>query len=162
MKKTEMKPMDDRAFRDIVGNFCTGVTIITTMNEDLQPIGFTANSFSSLSLNPKLVLFCIDKNASTYKDFMNTPHFAVNILSTNQIDLSKQFSKRGIDRFEGVNFSKDVTGSPILNDSLAYLDCKITNYYEGGDHTIVIGEVLSAKATEGKPLAFFQGKYIDI
>lgn len=162
MKKFETKSMDDRTFRDIVGNFCTGVTIITTMNEDLQPIGFTANSFSSLSLNPKLVLFSIDKNASTYKGFMNAHHFAVNILSNNQIDLSKQFSKRGINRFEGVNFSKDVTGSPILNDSLAYLDCKITNFYEGGDHTIVIGEVLSAEAIEGKPLVFFQGKYIDI
>ncbi|SER86626.1 flavin reductase family protein [Psychrobacillus sp. OK032] len=162
MKKMEIQPMDDRAFRDIVGNFCTGVTIITTMNGDLQPIGFTANSFSSLSLNPKLVLFSIDKNASTYKDFMNTEHFAVNILSTNQLDLSKQFSKRGINRFEGVNFTKDVTGSPILNGSLAYLDCKITNFYEGGDHTIVIGEVLSADAREEKPLAFFQGKYIDI
>ncbi len=162
MEKISLKTIDDRAFRNIVGNFCTGVTIITTQNDALQPVGFTANSFTSLSLNPKLVLFNIDKKSSSYTTFASAEHFAINILSEDQIDLSKQFSKSGVDRFEGVDYTKDVTGSPILQGSLAYLDCKVKDHYEGGDHTIVVGEVLSADAQPGKPLLFFQGKYLEI
>ena len=162
MRKVEPKTMDDRAFRDIVGNFSTGVTVITTENNLLEPIGFTANSFTSLSLNPKLVLFNIDKKSSLYKSFMDAEHFAINILANDQIDLSKKFSKSGIDRFDGVDYYKDITGSPILQGSLAYLDCKIQNRYEGGDHTIVIGEVLSADTQPNSPLVFFQGKYLEV
>lgn len=162
MGKTEIKTIDDRAFRNIVGNFCTGVTIITTQNDSSQPIGFTANSFTSLSLNPKLVLFNIDKKSTSYTAFVSADHFAINILSDDQIDLSKQFSKSGVERFEGVAYTKDVTGSPILQGSLAYLDCKVKNLYEGGDHTIVVGEVLSANSLPGNPLLFFQGKYSEI
>ncbi|WP_085991182.1 flavin reductase family protein [Oceanobacillus senegalensis] len=155
--------MDARDFRDIVGNFSTGVTVITTKNGEQKSIGFTANSFTSLSLNPKLVLFSIDKKSSTYNEFMETKHFAINILASDQVDVSKQFSKRGVDRFEGVAFYEDASGSPILPDTLAYLDCKVTDHCAGGDHTIVIGEVLSGKADpEKEPLIFFKGKYVNL
>lgn len=160
MGQVENGVLDARAFRDVVGNFSTGVTVITTKNVENHPIGFTANSFTSLSLSPKLVLFSIDKNSSTYNQFLKTSGFAINILANDQLNISKQFSKSGIDRFEGVAYFEEASGSPVLPDSLAYIDCKVTNHYDGGDHTIIIGEVLSAKADPSKePLIFFQGKY---
>ncbi|SFD43398.1 NADH-FMN oxidoreductase RutF, flavin reductase (DIM6/NTAB) family [Lentibacillus persicus] len=162
MVKLENDVLDPRAFRNVVGNFSTGVTVITTKNEVGNPIGFTANSFTSLSLDPKLVLFNIDKNSSNYDVFMNTNYFAINVLASDQTGISKQFSTRGIDRFEGVAYFEDTSGSPILPETIAYLDCKVSTHYEGGDHIIVIGEVLSGEANPNKePLIFFKGKYLN-
>lgn len=163
MNKVENALLDERTFRNIVGNFATGVTIITTKRNDKKPIGFTANSFTSLSLNPKLVLFCLDKNSSSYETFMNSNAFAVSILTKEQKDLSKQFATHGIDRFKGVNYFEDITGSPIISGSLAYLDCKVNNLVDGGDHTIIIGEVLSGQEDLTKePLIFYHGKYLNV
>ncbi|MFC2948045.1 flavin reductase family protein [Virgibacillus sediminis] len=163
MSKLESEVLDARAFRNTVGNFTTGVTIITTKNKEGHPIGFTANSFSSLSLDPQLLLFSIDKKSSTYQDFMNTEGFVVNILASDQIALSKQFATSGIDRFSGVSYYEDASGSPVLPDTLAYLDCKVANLFDGGDHTIVVGEVLSGStAPDKKPLIFFKGKYLEV
>jgi 3-hydroxy-9,10-secoandrosta-1,3,5(10)-triene-9,17-dione monooxygenase reductase component len=153
--------MDAREFRNIVGSFCTGVTVITTCYSE-KWVGMTANSFTSLSLNPMLVLFNIDKQSSTYEEFLATDSFAVNVLAATHEYLSRQFSRHGIDRFEGVPFYQDVTGSPILNGVVGYLDCKVWKRYDGGDHTIVIGEVLSGNVADEAPLAFFKGKYVDV
>src|SRR5690625_4767871 len=111
--------MDQKRFREICGSFTTGVTVVTTKVEKGRPVGMTANSFTSLSLAPPLILFNIDKGASLYNTFMETDYLAINILSKEQQDLSKQFSSRGIDRFEGVEYWEDETGSPILSDVLA-------------------------------------------
>lgn len=152
--------MDSREFRNIVGNFATGVTVITTKIKG-TPIGFTANSFTSLSLEPKLVLFNIDKGSSNYDAFMDTDHFAVNILAHDQMDVSKQFAQKDVDRFAGIDYEEKVTGSPVLTGTLAYLDCKVANRYDGGDHTIIIGEVVDGKETsEKEPLIFYKGKYL--
>lgn len=151
--------MDQREIRNIAGTFATGVTVITTREANGKPVGMTANSFTSLSLNPPLVLFSIDKNASLYETFMNTKYFAINILSEDQEVLSRQFSKRNIDRFEDVSYEKGVTGTPILNDTIGYFDCAVHTYYDGGDHTIVVGEIKNGEAREGNPLLFYRGKY---
>lgn len=152
--------MDQRTFRDISGTFATGVTIITSIDKDSNPIGMTANSFTSLSLSPSLVLFNIDKNASLYNDFMETDCFAVNILAADQAYLSKQFSKKGIDRFAGVDYEGITTGAPVLKDVIGYFDCHVKDRLDGGDHVIMIGEVKGGQARAGNPLVFYRGKYI--
>ena len=154
--------MDQRKVRDISGTFATGVTVVTTKDASGKPVGMTANSFSSLSLNPPLVLISIDKGASLYKHFMETNFFAINILSEKQEHLSRQFSRKNIDRFEGVNYAEGVTGTPILSDTIGYFDCAVNNYYDGGDHTIIIGEVKNGEGRDGKPLLFHRGKYVQI
>lgn len=160
-KVDKQRILDDRTFRNIVGNFTTGVTVITTKDGN-KPVGFTANSFTSLSLNPKLVLFCLDKKASSYQTFMEAEHFAINILASDQIDISKQFATSGIDRFQGIVYKEAVTGSPILKGVLAYIDCKLDKRVDGGDHTIFIGEVLAGDEDLSKqPLIFYQGKYLE-
>lgn len=153
--------MDSREYRNIAGNFCTGVTVITTCVSG-RLVGMTANSFTSLSLDPMLVLFNIDKGSSTYQDFLKADGFAVNMLSSAQEHLSRQFARHDIDRFNGVDFHEDVTGSPILDETLGHFDCKVWKLYDGGDHTIVIGEVLSGQSVEKSPLAFFGGKYVNV
>ncbi|MGJ9457846.1 flavin reductase family protein [Oceanobacillus sp. CF4.6] len=160
MNQVQSKVMDSRVFRNLVGNFGTGVTIITTKNNEGKPIGFTANSFASLSLDPQLILFSIDKGSSNYEEFMNAECFSINILAEDQIDLCKQFATKGIERFAGVGYYECATGCPILPDTLAYIDCKITELVDGGDHTIIIGEVMSGNVNSSKqPLIFFQGQY---
>ncbi|MFC7394133.1 flavin reductase family protein [Scopulibacillus cellulosilyticus] len=151
--------MDQRQFRDISGSFATGVTVITTKSECGHPIGMTANSFTSLSLNPPLILFNIAKSSSLYDAFMKSNIFAVNILSAEQENLSRQFSKKNIDRFEGIGYEEDVTGSPILKDVLGYFDCVVKSRYDGGDHTIIIGETKNGAVKDGDPLIFYRGKY---
>lgn len=152
--------MDPRTFRDIAGRFATGVTVITTIDSSGNPVGMTVNSFTSLSLDPLLVLFNIDKKATLYDEFMKTESFGVNILCREQEELSNHFSKRGIDRFDGVTYTQDVTGAPILNGVLAYIDCTVTKRFEGGDHTIVLGEVQGGQWYDKEPLLFYGGKYM--
>lgn len=154
--------MDNRKFRDITGSFATGVTVVTTKNKNHHPVGMTVNAFTSLSLNPPLVLINADKKASLFDVFMEADRFAVNILSSEQEAVSKRFSTKNIDRFEGVHFSEDVTGSPILHNVLAYLDCTVVNHYDGGDHVIVTGETKSGEVREGDPLIFYKGNYVRI
>lgn len=154
--------MDQRELRDITGTFATGVTVITTKNEENYPVGMTANSFSALSLSPSLVLINLDKKVSLYKHFMEAENFAVNILNADQEYLSRQFSRKNIDRFEGIDYEDDITGAPILKYVLGYLDCTVVNRYDGGDHTIIIGETKGGKAKEGSPLLFFKGKYANL
>lgn len=154
--------MDPRKFRDISGTFATGVTVITTRGTNDHPVGMTANSFSSLSLSSSLVLINIGKDASLYHSFMRTEYFAVNILSAVQEAMSRQFFRKNIDRFEGAACEEDVTKAPILKDTLAYFDCIVLHRYDGGDHTVIIGETKSGKERDGDPLLFYKGKYVGI
>ncbi|WP_158555817.1 flavin reductase family protein [Peribacillus glennii] len=151
--------MDQRKFRDISGSFATGVTVVTTKNEKGHPVGMTANSFTSLSLDPPLVIINVDKKSSLYTEFLNAESFAVNILSSEQEDISRRFSTKNIDRFEGISYEEDVTGSPILKDVIGYFDCDIVKHYDGGDHTILIGETKGGNIGSGEPLIFYRGKY---
>lgn len=159
MVRLKVGAMDSRKFRNIAGRFATGVTVVTSVDKQGRPVGMTANSFTSLSLDPPLVLFCIDKKASLYPVFMGASAFAVNILSAEQEHLSRQFAAKDIDRFAGVAYREGVTRSPILDDVLGYFDCQVEARYDGGDHTIMVGRVVDGQERDGAPLIFFSGQY---
>ncbi|MDC0033529.1 flavin reductase family protein [Alphaproteobacteria bacterium] len=156
--------IEPREFRDTVGCFATGITIITTVDADGNPVGLTANSFSSVSLDPPMVLFCLDRNVASFDAFQPNGHFAINILSTGQQDLSNRFAKSGPEKWDGVAFDTWDTGSPILPGCLASLECKVSSINEGGDHVIVIGEVICMTRADQDvmPLLYFRGGYSDL
>jgi flavin reductase (DIM6/NTAB) family NADH-FMN oxidoreductase RutF len=154
--------IDTRTFRNICGRFATGVTIVTTRDsEELQ--GMTVNAFSSLSLEPMLILFCADHRTRTYQAVHESRIFAVNILSVEQQELSDVFAGRtgkdGSERFNNVRFETAVTGAPILADCIGYFDCRVVDELPGGDHTIFVGQVEAAEMFDGEPLLFYAGKY---
>ena len=154
--------MDERHFRSVLGKFATGVTIITTI-ENQHPKGITANSFTSVSLEPPLVLFCLGKDSTNYQAFNVANFFAINILSNEQTELSNRFATFDGDRFDGVNWECWETGAPILNGAIAAIDCRKKELIDAGDHIIILGEVLCAeKLSEQDPLIYFNGKYAKI
>ncbi len=150
---------DAGEFRQVLGQFATGVTIITAMDDD-EPVGVAANSFTSVSIDPPLVLFCVGRTSSTWPRIEKARKFAVNILGDHQEALSGLFATKGADRFGQTEWRVGVGGSPVLHDTLAYLDCEFWAEYDGGDHIIVVGRVLDLGVQrEGTPLLFFRGKY---
>ena len=151
---------DPAEFRRVLGHFVTGVTVLTTRDRDDQPAGLTANAFASLSLEPPLVLVCIDRTSNTHELIVGAGFFAVNVLSDGQERISRRFAEEEIDpRFEGVAWRNEVTRAPVLDDVLAWVDCRVHATFDGGDHTIFVGEVLAADAREGVPLLFYRGGY---
>lgn len=151
---------DIKTFRRALGQFPTGVTIITTKDEKGEPIGVTASSFNSVSISPALVLWSVDKGAFSASIMENASHFAVNILSKSQIDMSNRFAGRGEDKFAGIDYSECPNGSPLFKDCSAQFECKTWNVYEGGDHLIIVGEVLDYRHDEAQPpLVFACGSY---
>jgi flavin reductase (DIM6/NTAB) family NADH-FMN oxidoreductase RutF len=151
--------IDARELRNIMGHFITGVTVITTRDIEGKPFGLTANAFSSLSLDPPLVLICVDKKVDCYACFEGSQVFAVNFLSEEQEHLSRRFATKGIEKFEGIPYKTGPCGVPLLEGAMGYIECKLINGYDGGDHTIYVGEVLDAAASGERPLLFFKGKY---
>jgi flavin reductase (DIM6/NTAB) family NADH-FMN oxidoreductase RutF len=150
---------DADLFRKVLGQFATGVTIITAIDGD-EPVGVAANSFTSVSLDPPLVLFCVAKSSSTWPRIQSAQKFAVNILGEHQEEVCRVFATRGLDRFAEVGWHVGVGGSPVLHDTLGYLDCEFWAELDGGDHIIVVGKVLDLGLTqEGGPLLFFRGQY---
>ena len=150
---------DPKELRRVMGLFATGVTVLTTRDDDGRPCGLTANAVTSLSLTPPLLLICIDKNAETHRHFLTSRRFVVNILSQDQEELSNRFAKSGGDKFGSLSFSTNQDGVPVLEHTLAHLECRIVETHEGGDHVIHIGEVRHAEVRGGRPLLYFQGKY---
>jgi flavin reductase (DIM6/NTAB) family NADH-FMN oxidoreductase RutF len=151
--------LDARELRNIMGHFVTGVTVITTRDTEGKPFGLTANAFSSLSLDPPLVLICVDKKVDCYACFEGSKVFAINFLSEEQEHLSRRFATKGIEKFEGLSYKTGECGIPLLEGAMGYIECKLLNGYDGGDHTIYVGEVLDAAASGERPLLFFKGKY---
>jgi 3-hydroxy-9,10-secoandrosta-1,3,5(10)-triene-9,17-dione monooxygenase reductase component len=150
---------DDHRFREVLGHFATGVTIITA-SDDGEPVGLAANSFTSLSLDPPLVLFCVGNSSSTWPRIEHAGTFAVNILGEGHEELSQLFATRGVDRFSQTPWHAGVSGAPVLDEAIAYLDCRLEAQYPGGDHTIVVGRVLDLDLREGaRPLLFYRGRY---
>ncbi len=154
--------IDARELRNVMGNFATGVTIITTKNAAGKPFGLTANAFSSLSLDPPLLLICVDKKVDCYACFDESKVFGVNFLSEGQDQLSNRFATKGIEKFEGVSYKLGELGVALLDDALAHIECKVASAYEGGDHTIYVGEIQSATVLSDRPLLFFRGKYFKL
>jgi flavin reductase (DIM6/NTAB) family NADH-FMN oxidoreductase RutF len=151
--------IDQRELRNVMGHFATGVTVITTKDAAGKPFGLTANAFSSLSLDPPLVLICVDKTVDCYTCFEESKVFAVNFLSEEQEHLSRRFATKGIEKFEGVTCQTGECGVPLLEGAMGSIECKVVSVYEGGDHTIYVGEILCATASGDRPLLFFKGKY---
>lgn len=152
--------MNKNTFRSVCGQFTTGITVITTIN-GTQNIGFTANSFTSVSLDPPLILFCLAKEAHSNIAFQSSAIFGINILTEHQKNISNRFasSKLGADeRFENIKLLPD-TKAPIFEDSVAYLEGDIMERHEGGDHWIYIGQVHSGAINGGLPLLYFSGSY---
>jgi 4-hydroxyphenylacetate 3-hydroxylase, reductase component len=156
-----MRPVDDpRKLRDVLGTFATGVTIITTLGPRGEPVGFTANSFSSVSLDPPLVLFSLSKQAQSLPSFLSASVFAVNVLGEGQQALSDRFATSLIDKFEGIAHETWQLGAPILSDSLASFECEYRYIYDGGDHVVFVGEVKRMDRREaGRPLLYLTGRY---
>ena len=154
--------VDPMEFRSIVGHFTTGVTIITTADGD-QLQGMTANAIASLSLDPTLVLVCVDKTTHTHGVIERGGVFTINILGEHQEDVSRLFARRGepeTGTLRGALFRLGETGSPILDDCLAFIECRVVEMLEGGDHSIFLGEVVAESVVEEmRPLVFFRGKY---
>jgi 3-hydroxy-9,10-secoandrosta-1,3,5(10)-triene-9,17-dione monooxygenase reductase component len=153
-----LKP-DGRALRDAFGSFATGVTIVTTAGPGGADIGLTANSFSSVSLDPPMVLWSLARTAASIEAFRHCGHFAVHILSADQERLSSRFASKGIDRFEGLTLDRGPDGIPMLPDCMARFACKLAYQYEGGDHVIFVGEILEFNHSARKPLVFHGGRY---
>ena len=146
-------------FRRALGHFASGVTVVTSSGEDNKPQGITVSAFTSVSLEPPLILVCIDKRASLHDQLAEGSHFAVNILGDDQELISRRFASKEKDRFEGTGFTYGVTGAPLLTGSIATVECRVVHAYPGGDHTIFVGEVEATEVNEGKPLAYFRGGY---
>lgn len=149
---------DPGGFRRCLGAFGTGVTVITTQ-VDGKPYGVTCNSFSSVSLEPPLVLWCLRRESTSFDAFKSCANFAVNILAESQVDLSNRFAKSGHDKFEGVDWQSGLNGSPLLAGTAAALACRSFRTFEGGDHLIILGEVQTFENHPRQPLMFTNGCY---
>lgn len=148
-------------FRAALGTFATGVTIVTTMSQTGEPIGVTASSFNSVSLDPPLVLWSLAKSSSSLDSFCGSGHFCVHVLSAAQEELSNSFARSGAEKFAGVEWTQGVLGSPVLNTYSALFQCKMMHEYEGGDHVILVGEVVEFDRKDHAPLLFHGGRYAE-
>lgn len=154
--------VDERAFRKALGCFATGVTVVTTADRDGKPVGVTVSAFSSLSLEPPLVLFCLDKRNRSLDAFKGG-HFAINILREDQREISIVFASRLDDKWAGIAHSIGAHGVPLIENSLARLECSLHELIEGGDHLIVVGKVERLDyQTGGQPLLYFRGAYANL
>lgn len=152
--------IDKIQLRNAFGQFATGITVITANPDGFEPFGMTVNSFSSLSLDPPLLLWSLQNDSDCCEAFAAASHFAVNILNDEQQALSGRYAKKGEHALEQGDYKVGESGCAVLNESLAYFECRSAERYEGGDHTILVGEVECFEVSdEQSPLLFFAGKY---
>lgn len=154
--------LDPDSFRAVLGRFASGVTVVTGIDGDGRLHGMTVSAFCSVSLSPPLILVCIDHRASMHDTLPSMSYFNVNILSDAQEALARRFADSDPDRFEGIGYSRGLHGVPLLDDALAHLECKRVALYEGGDHTIMIGEVEAAAMQDAKPLLYYRGGFAQL
>ena len=151
---------DPRTLRDALGCFATGVTVVTCLTPEGTPFGLTVNSFTSVSLDPPLLLVCLHKMAAASAALVEADHFAVNVLQSEQQPASMRFSTRDEDRFGTTPWSCGEAGAPLLAESLGVFECRRFAVYDGGDHHILVGEVVKASFDQAlDPLLFFRGRY---
>lgn len=148
-----------RELRDAFGAFMTGVTVVTTTKEDGTPLGFTANSFSSVSLDPALLLVSIAKTSTNYDSFVQSKHFAINILSEDQKDISNTFARPSDDRFAQIDWQMSQQNNPIISNVTAWFDCEIHQVVDAGDHAILIGKVGDFSTQGYAGLGYYRGGY---
>ena len=156
---SDHSPIDPRDFRNALGTYATGVTIITAVAANGKPYGLTCNSFASVSLNPPLVLWSLGMFSQALNVFQNASHFAVNVLSVSQQALADKFAKSSGDKFVGVEWTPGLGGAPLLADSVANFQCRSAGRYYGGDHVIFLGAVEAYAYNRKEPLLFTHGGY---
>jgi len=150
---------DKMEFRKTLGQFATGVTVITTLDSQKEPIGITVSSFNSLSMDPPMILWSLDKNAYSLPAFQQAKFFNVHVLRSDQDHVSNRFASKSSDKFDTVQYAKGSGGTPILDEYAALFECETAHQYEGGDHIIFVGLVRSFTCCEEQPLLFHGGVY---
>jgi len=156
--RVEARSLTSDEFRDVISNFASGVTVITALH-DGRPYGTTASAVTSLSLEPPMLLICMNKQSETGRAVAAAGCFAVNILGANQVDLAERFAQKGGDKFSGVAVTEGKWGEPLFDDALATLECRVTEETTGGTHYVFLAEVESGTASGGTPLAYFRGEF---
>ncbi len=154
-----MSSINSVEFRNALGRFATGVTIITTLDQQGLPAGVTANSYNSVSLDPPLVLWSLARDSRSMDAFADCSEFAVHILGAHQEELALRFASRGDDKFAGLKVHPGHGGVPLFDDCVAHFECVTENRFEGGDHVIFLGRVVNFEACDHEPLLFHRGKF---
>jgi flavin reductase (DIM6/NTAB) family NADH-FMN oxidoreductase RutF len=152
--------METSEFRRILGHWVSGVAVVATRTDEGKLCGLTVNAFTSLSLNPPLVLVCVEQTADSHDCIRRAGVFTVNVLASEQERIARRFASWEVDtKFEGLAYHEAETGAPVLAEALAWLDCRVWAEHSAGDHTIFIGQVLAGDAREGNPLLYYRGGY---
>jgi len=151
--------IDPSQFRQLLGRFATGVTILTTKTAEGRPLGMTANSLSSVSLHPPLISVCVDREAAMHEVILQAPEFVVNVLAGPQEALARRFSDKHEDRFDGIGYHLSPEGLILLDGALAHVVCERYGTYLAGDHTILLGRVVGGATNDGRPLLYYRGGY---
>ncbi|HJU89875.1 MAG TPA: flavin reductase family protein [Gemmatimonadaceae bacterium] len=151
--------IDPATFRSVLGRFASGVTVVTAREANGIDHGMTVSAFCSLSLEPAMVLMCVEKQTEMHPILEQVRHCAVNILEESQESISRRFAERMTDRFNGVGYTRRITGAALLDEALAHIECELVERYPGGDHTIFIARVLAASASSDRPLLYYRGGY---
>lgn len=151
--------VDPDLFRSVLGRFASSVTVLSARDAKGVDHGMTVSAFSSVSLDPPLVLACIDKTASIYATLQAAQHIGISILSDAQEAVSRRFAEKDADRFDDLEIERGVNGVPLLKGALAHLECRIVTRHDGGDHTIYVASVEKAAALSGRPLVYYRGGY---
>ncbi|MGH1360590.1 MAG: flavin reductase family protein [Burkholderiaceae bacterium] len=159
MTANNAQPVNEASFRQAMGCFTTGVTVVTTLNAQGEPIGLTVNSFNSVSMAPPMVLWSLAGESPNLQAFSQHPAFAVNILTVDQVDLCHRFASQAEDRFKGVRWSAGLHGVPVLANTAASFECINTRQIPGGDHEIFLGEVTHVSSSSALPLLYSQGRF---
>ena len=154
-----MNNSDTRTFRNVLGQFPTGVTVVTALNNRGEKLGITVSSFNSVSLTPPLILWSIDKNNFSFTDYTTASHFAVHVLASDQIEVSNCFAAKGTDKFANCDIRDGIAGIPLLHDYAACFQCETSATHDAGDHVIIVGKVLAFDSNERDPLVFHRGTY---
>ncbi|HKT00368.1 MAG TPA: flavin reductase family protein, partial [Rugosimonospora sp.] len=155
-------PVEPAHFRRVFGHFCSGVTVVTTVDGG-EPVGFACQSFAALSLDPPLVLFCPASTSSTWPRIERSGYFCVNVLAEGQRELSRVFGRSGPDKFAGVAWSPAPSGAPVLDGTLTWADCTIEAVHVAGDHHVVVGRVTAlGECAAARPLLFYRGRYTGV
>ena len=154
--------LDPDAFRAALGRFATGVTVVTATGSDGHHHGMTVSAFASVSLTPPLIVICIEHTASMHDLLTTTANFAVNILSSTQEPIARRFAETGAQRFAGLGFHTGDRGVPLLDDVLAWLECRRVATHAAGDHTLIVGESETANIRDGRPLLYYRGGFAQL
>lgn len=156
---TDLQPCDPATYRDVMGAFPTGVTVMTVGRNDGFRLGVTASSFNTVSLDPPLILWSLALRAPSLEHFRQNEHFAVNVLGADQHDIALRFARPAEDKFANVETEAGTTGMPLIAGALAHIECRVAARYPGGDHEIILGEVLTLRRRDASPLVFQRGAF---